>query len=100
MPSAEARRRQQWRQRSAVALNKWNTSSSSPRADPQVEANRWSIADEHIERSAVQPVRSVVAVGRSQVRTGALEIHYFGETFSTPGRGPESIRPAMCQCWT
>ncbi|MDA9503792.1 hypothetical protein XI09_02955 [Bradyrhizobium sp. CCBAU 11386] len=45
---------------------------------PRVEANRWSVADEHIERVSVEPVSSVVAVGHALVRSGGLEIHYVG----------------------
>lgn len=45
---------------------------------PHVEANRWLIADEHIEMFSVQPASFVLAVGHSLVRTGALEIHHFG----------------------
>ena len=36
---------------------------------PRLEANRWSIADEHIERFSVQPASSVVVVGHPLVRT-------------------------------
>lgn len=73
--------------RAAAAVNRCNTSSSSPRGS-KVEANRWSIADEHTERGLRSAGEFRLGGLYSLVPTGALEIHYFEETFSTPGRGP------------